>query len=50
MNIVSGEIKVDGSPAYSFTLGDADAQAFGAAHESLTWYESTDTAALDALD
>ena len=48
--IVSGEIKVDGSPAYSFTLGDADAQAFGAAHESLTWYESTDTAALDALD
>lgn len=50
VNIVSGEIKVDGSPAYSFTLGDADAQAFGAAHESLTWYESTDTAALDALD
>ena len=50
VSIVSGEIKVDGSPAYSFTLGDADAQAFGAAHESLTWYESTDTAALDALD
>lgn len=50
VNIVSGEIKVDGSPAYSFTLGDADAQAFGAAHESLTWYESTDTAALDVLD
>ena len=50
VSIVSGEIKVDGSPAYSFTLGDADAQAFGVAHESLTWYESTDTAALDALD
>ena len=50
VSIVSGEIKVDGSPAYSFTLGDADVRAFGAAHESLTWYESTDTAALDALD